>query len=198
MTDRTKKVSFLLLVMVVAVISACGGIHYTWENPDVGEFHPDSIVLLPLDVGPYMGAASPAEAIIAEALKDTGRFSAVRSADEVRARFAGDRNTERVVTAYLEKFKTLSYSDPELSARIGSIYESDALCVVTVDFWEYTVQGDEKVGKVGFSVSLVDAVTGIITWRASHTEVDDYLIIKPDLDDLAEDVAETIMDEIPD
>jgi len=197
MTGTAKKVRLFFLVMAIAVLSACGGIHYTWENPDVGEFHPDTIIILPLDMGPNTEATAPAEDIITETLEDTGRFSAVRSADEMRARFAGDRDTERIVTTYIEKFKTLSYSDPALSARIGSVYESEALFFVTVDFWEYTVQDDEKVGKVGFSVSLVDAATGIITWRASHTEVDDYLIIKPDLDDLAEDVAETIMDEMP-
>jgi hypothetical protein len=66
-----------------------------------------------------------------------------------------------------------------------------------VDFWNYTTQGKDKVAKVGFAAKLVDAEAGKIMWEAGHHEVKDYWLIKPDLADLADEVAGKMVDSMP-
>jgi hypothetical protein len=101
------------------------------------------------------------------------------------------------VVDYLTKLKTVNFSDPALSRDIGEDYHVEAFLVVNVDFWNYTVEGSDKVAKVGFSVDLIEAKTGRIVWRAGHHEVEDYWIMKPDLSDLAKKVASMMINEMP-
>jgi len=73
---------------------------------------------------------------------------------------ANEEELRQVVTEYLAKLRNVSYSDPNLSVRIGALTGSDAFLLVRVDYWNYTTEDDTKVGKVGLSITLIEATTG--------------------------------------
>jgi hypothetical protein len=101
------------------------------------------------------------------------------------------------VTDYVTKFRAVSFSDPVLTQALEDRLETEAILLVTVDYWYYTVEGEDKIAKVGFAVDLVNASTGRIAWKAAHHEQKTYWLIKPALPDLAESVAGTIIGEMP-
>ena len=61
-------------------------------------------------------------------------------------------------------------------------------CWLSVDEWEYTVEKDEKVAKVGMTMQLYEASTGKLMWKAGHAITESYMLIKPELPKVARDV----------
>jgi len=199
MSKKLRVLSFamFLALFIFFTLSACGGIRYSQVSPSAGDFHPKTIGVLPVDVGTYGEARGVADQIISGILVEKGWFSDVASPERVRSQMAYNADLRKAVVDYLTKLKTVNFSDPELSKKIGEHYKIDAFLIVNVDFWNYTTQGKDKVAKVGFAAKLVDAETGKIMWEAGHHEVKDYWLIKPDLADLAEEVAGKIIGAMP-
>ena len=194
----SKRLPILFFCISLALIlSACGGLRYSQKAPDAKDFHPGTIGVLPVDIGAYGEARGVVDQIFAGILAEKGWFSNVISPERMKSQMGSDSELTKAVVDYLTKLKTVNFSDPDLSKKIGKHYKIDAFLVVKVDFWNYTVEGDEKVAKVGFAINLVDAQTGIIMWEAGHHEVKDYWLIKPDLADLADDVASTMISHMP-
>ena len=193
---KTFFVMSFLLLMVVA-LSACGGLRYSQVAPGAQDFKPQSIGVLPVDVGAYEEARGVADQIISGVLVKKGWFADVVPPDKIKSQMDYNRTLRDMVVDYLTKLKTVNFSDPALSKSIGENFQVDAFLVVNVDFWNYTVEGSDKVAKVGFSVDLIEAQTGKIVWRAGHHEVEDYWVIKPDLSEVAKKVAAIMINEMP-
>ncbi|MCK7467272.1 MAG: hypothetical protein MZU91_03365 [Desulfosudis oleivorans] len=75
-----------------------------------------------------------------------------------------------------------------MSKKIGELANVDAFLLVSVDEWEYTVEKDEKVAKVGMTMQLYEASTGKLMWKAGHDITESYILIKPELPKVARDV----------
>lgn len=195
MKRRLIIVSFIIVLALT--VSACGGLRYCQVTPDAESFHPRTIGVLPVDVGPHGEAAGVADRIFAKVLTETKWFDTVVPPEKVIGEMKDNKELQDAVVNYLTKLRTVSFSDPDLSKQIGDEYNIDAFLVVKVDFWDYTVEGEDKVAKVGFDIKLVDAETGKIICNAGHHEVEDYWMIKPDLADVAETVATEIINYMP-
>ncbi|MBN2255506.1 MAG: hypothetical protein JW736_07350 [Deltaproteobacteria bacterium] len=193
-----KKGMVVSLVMVLALMLwSCGGLRYSQISPNAKEFHPKSIGVLPADVSSYGEARGVVDQIFAGILAKKGWFASVASPDSIQNQMTFNTEARKAVIDYITKLQTVNFSDPDLSKKIGEFCKMEAFLVVTVDFWNYTVEGEDKVAKVGFAVRLVESKTGKIMWEAGHHEVKDYLLFKPDLTDLAEDVAKMMIAEMP-
>lgn len=84
-----------------------------------------------------------------------------------------------------------------MSKGIGEAIPADAFLFVTVEYWNYALQGDNKVAKVGMSMKLVEAATGKVVWKAAHEEVKGYKLIKPALADVARSLARDMISRMP-
>ena len=73
----------------------------------------------------------------------------------------------------------------------------DAFFVINVDFWNYTRENDKKIGKVGLGIKMIEASTGKIMWKAGHHEAESYMLIKPDLANVAKNLIKTMVGEMP-
>ena len=73
----------------------------------------------------------------------------------------------------------------------------DAFLLVSVDDWEYFVERDEKLAKVGITMELYDVSTGKLMWKAGHTIKNDYMLIKPELPKIARDVVRKMINYMP-
>lgn len=187
----------IFLFVATVLLAACGGIRYSQVHPDAKEFHPKTIALLPVDVRTSYEATGMADEVFTRVLRKNGLFRKVVSPTEIRERMEKDPAFSKEVTDYVTKFRAVSFSDPVLTRALADRLEIEAILLVTVDYWYYTVEGEDKIAKVGFAVDLVDASTGRIAWKAAHHEQKTYWLIKPALPDLAESVAGTITGEMP-
>ena len=126
---------FLLSMVLVA----CGGLRYSKIAPDAKNFHPTTIGILPVDVGTYGEARDVIDKILTDILVKKKWFSNVRSPEQIKSQMVSDSEQTKVVVDYLTKLKTLTFSDPELSEKIGRYYNIESFLVVHVDFWNLSL-----------------------------------------------------------
>ncbi|MDA8125987.1 MAG: hypothetical protein M0009_12460 [Deltaproteobacteria bacterium] len=185
-----------LAVLFLSVLG-CGGLRYSEVAPEAKGFHPRRIVVLPADAKTFPDAKGDIDRLFAETLEKKRWFAGVVGGVEIGRRLETDAELRQAVTGYLGKLDKVSFSDAELSSRIGLLTDTEALVLVRVDYWNYTTENDKTVGKVALSVTLVQAKTGKVLWTAGHQRVSDYLLIKPDLAGLAEGVIGDMIDHMP-
>jgi hypothetical protein len=181
----TKKTRAAILAFVLFAILGCGGLRYSQVSPDAKEFHPRGIALLPADTTAFPEAKGSVDRFFAEALAERKWFVDIVGGEEIALRMETDPELRQTVMEYREKLRNVSFSDPDLSARIGALTHAEAFLLVRVDYWNYTTEKDTKVGKVSLSITMIEAKTGKTIWSAVHNRASDYLIIKPDLPDIA-------------
>lgn len=184
-------------ILIVIVLFGCGGIRYSQVTPNAKDFHPKKIGVLPVDVGAFEESRGVIDQIVAGVLVNKGWFSDVVAPDMINNRMQSDDELRKTVTDYLAKLKTVNFSDADLSMKIGKAYDIDAFLIVNVDYWHYTVEGEDKVAKVGLGMKLVEAETGNIIWKAGHHMAEDYWFVKPDLPDVAESLVKEMFDHMP-
>jgi hypothetical protein len=178
-------------------LSACGGLRYSEILPEAKDFRPRTVALLPADAKTFPEAKGPIDRLFAEVMTEAGWFSAVTGGEAIERRMAADEPFRQTVTEYLTKLDRLSFSDPALSSRIGEMIKAEALFLIRVDYWSYSVENDNKLGKVSLSLWMVEAKTGRHVWKASHTKASEYLIVKPELADLARSLIREMVGHMP-
>jgi hypothetical protein len=186
----------VMTVLLVGLLS-CAGIRYSQVSPEAKDFHPQRIAVLPADTAAFPEAKGSVNRIFAEALSERKWFSDIVGGEAIGSRLETDTELRQAVTEYLSKLRTVSFSDPDLSSRIGALTRTEAFLLVRVDYWNYTTEGDNKVGKVGISITMIEAKTGNTIWHAVHNRASDYVIIKPDLPDVARDLIREMIGYMP-
>jgi hypothetical protein len=177
------------IMTVTALLSmailGCGGLRYVEVSPDAGDFHPRRIAVLPAYTKVFEGAKGDVDRLVPEVLHEKKWFDDVVGGDAIGRRMESDGTFGEVVTDYVAKLTGLSFSDPALSERLGELTDTDAFLFVQVDYWNYTTVNDKKVAKVSLGIKMIEAKTGKILWTAGHHKISDYVIMKPDLPDVA-------------
>jgi len=189
--------SACLAILLTLAFCGCGRLLFSQTAPEARDFHPQRIVILPVDVGPYEEAGGVVDDIIAGELAQRKWFQSIVAGDAVRRQIENSDETKKAVNDYLAKLKALSYSDPELSGRVGALMQTDALLIARVDYWQYTTDNKDKFAKVGMGIDLVDAKSGKIVWKASHHLMEDYWVMKPELPGVAKKLAAMMIGEMP-
>ena len=195
MLKRCIKILFTGLFFLALL--SCGGARYSQVTPEGKNYHPKRIGVLPADVGPWEEARGVVDQVIAGRLAKKGWYSDIVAGDTMGRVLAANDVLRRDVMDYILKLKTVNYSDPMLSRSIGEKARVDAFLVVYVDPWTYTREGTDKVAKVGLSMTMVDGVSGHVVWKGSHSKSEDYLLVRPDLDAVAGDVMDDLIEEMP-
>ena len=108
-----------------------------------------------------------------------------------------ERGASKVFVDYISKLRAVNFSDPDLSRKLGEMTKVDAFLLVNVDYWNYTKEKDDKVAKVDMGIKMIDAASGKIMWNAGHQEVDDYVLMKPALPDVAKSLVKKMIKEMP-
>jgi hypothetical protein len=191
-TTGTAIVTILLFGLL-----GCGGIRYSQVAPEAKDFHPQRIVVLPAEATAFPEAKGSVDRIFAEVLAETKWFASVVGGEEIARRMEGEAELRQAVTGYLAKLANVSYSDPELSGSIGALTRSEAVLLVRVDNWLYTTEDDTKKAKIGISITMIEAKSGKTIWQATHNRTSDYMIIKPDLPDVAKGLIREMIGHMP-
>ncbi len=194
---RKTGIASIVVVMFVLGLVACGGLRYSQVDADAKNFHPKRIGVLPVEVGTYEEARGTADLIVAGALSEKKWFDDVVAGDTMKTLLASNEDFRKTVLDYTVKFKTVNFSDPEMSKKIGETAKVDAFLIVNIDYWSYTKENDKKIGKVGLGIKMVEAETGKIMWKAGHHLDESYSLFKPALPDIARKLIKRLLDEMP-
>ena len=187
----------ILAILLILSLAGCGGLRYSEVDPEAGNFHPERIGILPVDVGPYEEARGTVDQIIAGVVSEKKWFTDIVSGNDIQRQLQENEELRKVTADYTAKLKAVNFSDPDLSRRIGEICRVDAFLVVSLDYWNYTTEATDKVGKIGLSMKLISAAEGRVLWKAGHSRAQKYLLIKPQLPDVARALAREMIAEMP-
>jgi hypothetical protein len=193
----TTKTAITTVIAILCLgILGCGGLRFSEISPDARDFHPRRIAVLPADTTAFADAKGVVDRLFAEALVERQWFDVV-GGEAIGRRLESDEAFRKAVAGYLAKRANVSFSDPELSGRIGGLTGTDAFLLVRVDYWNYMTENDKKLAKVSLSVTMVEAKTGKALWTAAHHKISEYLIIRPDLPDVAKDLIREMIGYMP-
>lgn len=187
---------FVLIISVLLVV-ACGGLRFSQLDTDATDYHPRKVAVFPVSVGSYEEARNPVEKIVPAELAAKKWFTSVIDTASLNSQIQSNNELRQLVTDYISKLNTLNYSDPELSGKISQLIDADAFLFVTVEEWRYTVEKEKNYANASIGVKLIDPATGKIMWKAGHHLGKSYMMIKPDLPDVARDVVQDMVDEMP-
>jgi len=178
------------------VLTGCGGLQEVWEGPTAGAFKPKTLAVLPSMVGAFEGAREASQQTLANALIKTGRYESVVPIDQVNAVFMAKEASD-LLAAYYSKLDTTGQSDPGMAAKLGNLAQAEALLISKVNNWEYGRAEGDSFGKVGIGLRLIDASNGAIVWKGRHEKAKTYMVFKPALKDIAEDLSEYLVKYMP-
>jgi hypothetical protein len=194
----TKLFTKCILLFFILTIVACGGLRYSQLDPAAKDFHPQSIAIFPaVDVGTYEEAKSDVEQIAAGVLIEKKWFANVTDAASFGKQIQANEELRKAMTDYLAKLRSLNFSDPDLSRKIGELAKVDAFLLLSVDSWNYTIENKDKVAKVSIGMKFIEASSGKIMWKAGQHKSDSYLLIKPALPDVARSVIRDMVGYLP-
>lgn len=193
-----RKMVFLTMsFLLVLLVTGCSSLRYNMVAPEAKDFHPKRIGVFPVAVGSFAEARGVIDRAVVAALADKKWFSRVVSIDALMQQPGANTELQEVVAAYLDKQEKLNYSDPELSRRIGQLSQVDALLIVSLDYWNYLKDADTKIAKVGLGIRMTNAETGKLVWEARHIREDRFLVIKPELTDVAQNLVKEMAGFMP-
>lgn len=184
-------------VFFVWLLAGCEGLRFIQTAEEAKDFHPKSIGVLPADVGIYKDAQGKFDGIITEVLVGTKWYTTVIGGEEIRKRIEANEELRKSVDVYLAKLRELNYSDPELCKVIAELCGIEAVLIPTVDVWEYTMLGGDKIARVGISLRLVDTKSGKTMWKAGHQVTEEYRFLKPELTSLGRSMVRKMVDRMP-
>ena len=190
-------VKSILLIFVLA-LAACGGLRFSQAAPEAVNFHPKKIAIFPVEVvGNNEEARGSVEQVVAGVLVEKKWFSDIIDAESLNRQLLANVELRKAMTDYLSKLRTVNFTDPDLSTKIGELAGVDAFLLVSVDIWSYAVEKGDKVAKVSLGMKLYEASSGKLMWKAGHQIADSYMLIKPDLPKVARNVAREMVGYMP-
>ena len=175
-----------ILLFFVLITIACGALRYSQVDPAAKDFHPQRIAIFPVvDVGTYEESRGDVEQITASVLIEKKWFADVTDTANLNRQVQANEELRKAMTDYLLKLRSLTFSDPDLSRKIGELAKVDAFLLISVDSWNYAVENDKKVAKVSIGMRFYEASTGKMMWKAGQHKTERYYLMKPDLPDVA-------------
>jgi hypothetical protein len=187
-------------MIFILTTMGCSGLRFSQSAPEAKDFHPQRVAVFPVEVWNHKAMTDSREAveqIVAGSLIEKKWFPNVMYAENLKKQIQTNGELRKATTDYLSKLRQLDYSDPDLSRKIGELAKIDALLLVSVDDWEYAEDHDKKLAKVSITMELYDVSTGKLMWKAGHNIIEDYVIIKPELLKIAQDVINKMIGYMP-
>jgi PBP1b-binding outer membrane lipoprotein LpoB len=185
-----------LWAVFVLIVAGCGGLQEMWEGPSAESFKPKTIAVLPPMVGAYEGARDTSQGVLISVLGKSGRYQMIAGLDSVNGAFSNKENSD-LLAAYYSKLETTGQSDKDMAMKLGQLVQADAILVPKVNNWEYGRAEGDSFGKVGLGLRLIDTSNGGIVWKGRHEKVKTYMVFKPALKDIAEDLSEYMVKYLP-
>ena len=185
---------FSLLLLLVA---GCGGLQEVWEGPGAKMFRPQALAVLPPMASQYDYAREDIQEVLSASLNKGGHIERVMSPENVTDIFQASKEAFDALVFYFSRLEMTGQSDKDSAVKLGKALNVDSFLVVRVNSWEYMRKEGDNVGRVGLSLRLVDATTGTTVWKARHEKSSSYMFYRPNLKDIAKELAAEMIQAMP-
>lgn len=179
------------------LIAGCGGLQEVWEGPSARVFRPQAIAVLPPMASQYDSAREDIQDVLSAALKNVAHVERVVSPETVTDVFQGSKEAFDSLVFYFSRLEMTGHSDKDAAIKLGKALNVDSFIVVRVNSWEYARKEGDNVGRVGLSLRLIDATTGTTVWKARHEKSSSYMFYRPNLKDVAKELAAEMIEFMP-
>jgi hypothetical protein len=187
--SRLSHIRLGAVVTAVLLLAGCGGLQEVWEGPGARVFRPQAIAVLPPMASQYDSAREDIQEVLAIALRRMGHIERVMPPESVTDIFQGSKEAFDSLVFYFSRLEMTGQSDKESAITLGKALSVDSFLVVRVNSWEYIRKEGDNVGRVGLSLRLIDATTGTTVWKARHERSSSYMFFRPNLKDIAKELA---------
>lgn len=160
-------------------------------------FHPQAIAVLPPMASQYDSAREDIQEVIASSLNRIAHIERVVAPEQVTDVFQASKEAFDALVFYFSRLEMTGQSDKESAIKLGKALNVDSFLVVRVNSWEYVRKEGDNVGRVGLSLRLIDATNGTTVWKARHERSSSYMFYKPDLKDVAKDLVDEMVKNMP-
>src|SRR5467141_4691949 len=195
MLHQLRRAIYLCLLPLLVV--GCGGLQEVWEGPGAKMFRPQAIAVLPPMASQYDSAREDIQEVLSNDLNKTANIEHVVSPETVTDIFQGSKEAFDALVFYFSRLEMTGQSDKDSAVKLGKALNVDSFLVVRVNSWEYMRKEGDIVGRVGLSLRLVDATTGITVWKARLERSSSYMVYRPDLEDVAKELAAEMIKAMP-
>ena len=187
----------LTLSALILFIAGCGGLQEVWEGPGAKIFRPQAIAVLPPMSSQYDSAREDIQEVLSGALNQIANIERVVSPENVTDIFQTSKEAFDALVFYFSRLEMTGQSDKDSAVKLGKALNVDSFLVVRVNSWEYMRKEGDNVGRVGLSLRLVDATTGTTVWKARHERSSSYMFYRPNLKDVAKELAAEMIKAMP-
>ena len=187
----------IAIATYILLLAGCGGLQESWEGPGARVFRPQTIAVLPPMSSQYDSAREDIQEVLAIALNKQNTVERVISPEHVTDIFQASKEAFDSLVFYFSRLEMTGQSDKDSAIKLGKALSVDSFLVVRVNSWEYVRKEGDNVGRVGLSLRLVDAATGTTVWKARHERSSSYMFIKPNLKDIAKELADEMIKYMP-
>ncbi|MBH0205966.1 MAG: hypothetical protein HP498_09165 [Nitrospira sp.] len=187
--SRLSHIRLGAVLTAILLLAGCGGLQEVWEGPGAKIFHPQAIAVLPPMSSQYDSAREDIQEVLAIALRRMGHIERVMPPESVTDIFQGSKEAFDSLVFYFSRLEMTGQSDKESAITLGKALNVDSFLVVRVNSWEYIRKEGDNVGRVGLSLRLIDATTGTTVWKARHERSSSYMFFRPNLKDIAKELA---------
>jgi len=122
-------------------------------------------------------------------LRRMGHIERVVPPERVTDMFQSSKEAFDSLVFYFSRLEMTGQSDKDSAIALGKALNVDSFLVVRVNSWEYVRKEGDNVGRVGLSLRLIDATTGATVWKARHERSISYMFFRPNLKDIAKELA---------
>lgn len=183
--------------LIPLLIAGCGGLQEVWEGPGAKQFRPQAIAVLPPMASQYDSAREDIQDVLSGALTKTANVERVVTPESVTDIFQASKEAFDSLVFYFSRLEMTGQSDKDSAIKLGKALNVDSFLVVRVNSWEYIRKEGDNVGRVGLSLRLVDATTGTTVWKARHEKSSSYMFFRPNLKDVANELAREMIAYMP-
>lgn len=187
----------ILISVLPLLIAGCGGLQEVWEGPGARMFRPQAIAVLPPMASQYDSAREDIQEVLSGALNKVANIERVVSPENVTDIFQASKEAFDALVFYFSRLEMTGQSDKDSALKLGKAMNVDSFLVVRVNSWEYMRKEGDNVGRVGLSIRLVDATTGTTVWKARHERSSSYMFYRPNLKDIAKELAAEMIKAMP-
>ena len=187
----------IFLCFLPLLIAGCGGLQEVWEGPGARMFRPQAIAVLPPMASQYDSAREDIQEVLSGALNKIANIERVVSPENVTDIFQASKEAFDALVFYFSRLEMTGQSDKDSAVKLGKALNVDSFLVVRVNSWEYMRKEGDNVGRVGLSLRLVDATTGTTVWKARHERSSSYMFYRPNLKDVAKELADEMIKAMP-
>jgi PBP1b-binding outer membrane lipoprotein LpoB len=145
----------------------------------------------------YDSAREDIQEVLSGALNKTASIEHVVSPENVTDIFQASKEAFDALVFYFSRLEMTGQSDKDSAMKLGKALNVDSFLVVRVNSWEYMRKEGDNVGRVGLSLRLVDATTGTTVWKARHERSESYMFYRPNLKDIAKELAAEMIKAMP-